>query len=329
MDYSVLSWEVWAIWASPARGRQPDGDGSAATNTFSPSTVSITEGEMVTWNNAGGLHNVHFDDNSYVMPASPSGAAWSVFRTFPNVGSFKYYCEIHGAPNGVGMSGTVNVTPFPYARPKGASPSNIRLVPAYKPCNSPNMSHGPPLSSGSCGPPVQESNYATVGSPDANGAAANSVGVMTLKAVGESPIDPNNGDQADVQINASITDVRSKANPTNDYAGQLRGVATLRITDRSNGPNLGDSATTIAVPLPFTLPCATNGDPSIGSSCNVATTADALMAGAVLEREASGLAARTGRGLRRRCGRRRVDHRGQHAVRPPGFLHALALRRLQ
>ena len=142
----------------------------------------------------------------------------------PNAGSFRYYCEIHGGPNGTGMSGIVNVNPTPYARPKGASPSNIRLVPAYKPCSSANMSHGAPLNVGSCGPPVPESSYATVGSPDTNGAAANSVGVINFKVVGEQPIDPNNGDQADVQISASITDVRSKANPANDYAGQLRGL---------------------------------------------------------------------------------------------------------
>jgi plastocyanin len=272
----------FAIWASPALAATQTVTANTA-NTFTPSSAIIAKGDTVNWINNGGLHNVHFDDNSYVMPASPSGTAWSVSKTFANAGTYRYYCEIHGSPGGIGMSGTITVSPSPYARPKGASPSNIRLVPAYKPCSSPNMSHGAPLNVGSCGPPVPESNYATVGSPDANGAAANSVGVITFKTVGESPIDPNNGDQADVQITGSITDVRSKANPANDYAGQLRGLATLRITDRSNGPALGDSATTVSVPFPFTMPCATNSDPSIGSSCNVATTADALMAGAVLE----------------------------------------------
>jgi plastocyanin len=257
------------------------------TNTFSPSTVTITQGEMVTWNNSGGLHNVHFDDNSYIQPASPSGAAWSVSRTFNNAGSFKYYCEIHGGPGGVNMSGTVNVNPLGYARPLSATPATLRLVPAFKPCAASNATHGAPLALAACNPPVQTSDYATVGTPDVNGAAANSVGPVQLKVVGESPINPNNGDQADVLISASINDVRSKSAPATDYAGQLRGLATLRITDRLNGPSLGSSATATDYPFPFTLPCATNGDPSIGSNCSVVTSADAVMAGSVVEAKRS------------------------------------------
>jgi plastocyanin len=80
-----------------------------ATNTFSPATVTINQGGTVTWHNVSGLHNVHFDDNSFVMPASPSSSTWTVSRTFNTTGTFRYYCEIHGGPGGVGMSGTVVV----------------------------------------------------------------------------------------------------------------------------------------------------------------------------------------------------------------------------
>src|SRR5687768_7576098 len=79
-------------------------------NQFTPQHVTVNQGEMVTWNNAGGIHNVHFDDNSYDMPASPSSAAWSVNRTFSAPGMFRYYCEFHGGPNGSGMAGTVSVS---------------------------------------------------------------------------------------------------------------------------------------------------------------------------------------------------------------------------
>lgn len=252
-------------------------------NTFSPATVTITQGDQVTWNNSGGVHNVHFDDNSYIQPASPSGSAWSVSRTFNNTGSFKYYCEIHGGPGGVGMSGTVNVNALGYARPLSATPLTVKLVPSFEPCAASNSTHGAPLAFAACNPPKQTSVYATVGTPDVNGAAANSVGVVTLTVVGESPINPNNGDQADLLISASIKDVRSKSAPATDYAGQLRGLLTFRITDRRNGPSLGDSATAADYPFPFTLPCATNGDPLIGSNCSVATSADAVMAGSVVE----------------------------------------------
>jgi plastocyanin len=36
-------------------------------NTFVPDPVTVTVGEKVTWNNGGGTHNVHFDDNSFVF----------------------------------------------------------------------------------------------------------------------------------------------------------------------------------------------------------------------------------------------------------------------
>ena len=52
---------------------------------------------------------------------------------------------------------------------------------------------------------------------------------------GETPIDLQNGDQADVQLTASLTDVRKKSD-LSDYTGELRAVFGIRITDRNNGP---------------------------------------------------------------------------------------------
>ena len=66
--------------------------------------------------------------------------------------------------------------------------------------------------------------------------------------VGESPIDPNNGDQADVQFSAHLTDVRN-ASDLSDYTGELRAVLPLRITDRSGGAYGDASVTTNDVPL--------------------------------------------------------------------------------
>jgi plastocyanin len=79
------------------------------TNSFEPAGVTIDVGEKVTWNNEGGFHNVHFDDGSFEQPASPSFDWETVERTFDTPGTFRYYCEQHGGPDGVGMSGTVGV----------------------------------------------------------------------------------------------------------------------------------------------------------------------------------------------------------------------------
>jgi len=88
--------------------------------TFSPSTLSISAGDTVTFTNAGGLHNVTSDPGavtqfhcSAACGASPAGdpnsTLWSQTITFPTAGTVGYYCEQHGAP-GQGMFGTITVT---------------------------------------------------------------------------------------------------------------------------------------------------------------------------------------------------------------------------
>jgi hypothetical protein len=170
--------------------------------------------------------------------------------------------------------------PLPgYARPKSASPTTVRLVPAFDECTSPNSNHGAPLASPSCAPATKTSGYLTVGTVDANGKAPAFEGKVVFKALGESPIDPNNGDQADIQITTDITDVRN--NDLTDYTGELRVIPSLRITDRNNDPTFDEPATVIDTTLPFSVPCvATTG--TAGSNCALTTTADALMGG-VLE----------------------------------------------
>jgi plastocyanin len=87
-------------------------------NTFTPATVSVTQGESVTWTNVpGSFHNVHFDDGSFVQPPFVSASAWTVSRTFDDAGSFTYYCDAHLF---VGMTGVVNVAAAPLAGEQAA-----------------------------------------------------------------------------------------------------------------------------------------------------------------------------------------------------------------
>ena len=78
---------------------------------------------------------------------------------------------------------TVVTGPTGYPRPKGATPLRVPLVPAYNQCTAPNRVHGPPLAFPSCSAPTQTSQHLTVGTPDANGKAANSVGFLRLSVV--------------------------------------------------------------------------------------------------------------------------------------------------
>jgi hypothetical protein len=169
-----------------------------------------------------------------------------------------------------------------YARVKGATPVFASLVPAFTPCASPNRTHAAPLSFGSCNPPAQTSPRLTVGTPDANGAAAASNGSVALHVVGEVPINTGNGNQADITVAISVTDVRVSSD-LSDYPGELRAQTGVRITDQDNGtPGPGTVSDTS---FGTTVPCATNADPAVGSTCSVTTSANTVVPGSVIERK--------------------------------------------
>jgi hypothetical protein len=171
-----------------------------------------------------------------------------------------------------------------YARPRASTPLNLTLVPAYDECtaSSPSgMEHGAPLAVPSCSPPTQSSDYLTIGTPDANGESPNSNGLLSLSQTGESPINPNNGDQADVGITASISDVFNQSGTT-EYTGELRAVLGLRTTDRLNGQFEDYPGTASDATLAFNVSCASTVGPE-GGTCNVTTTADAVLTNLVQE----------------------------------------------
>lgn len=160
-----------------------------------------------------------------------------------------------------------------YARPRGASPLRVSLVPAYQPCASPNRTHGPPLAFGSCAPPQRVSENLTVGTPDANGRPAASLGFMRLATVTGDPSTP--ADEADVAVSLSITDVLESATLA-DYTGEVTATLSVRLTDR-DGP-----ATTEDFPFDVVAQCAATATGE-GSTCSTATTFEAIVPGAVAE----------------------------------------------
>jgi hypothetical protein len=176
-----------------------------------------------------------------------------------------------------------------HPRPKGATPFRASLVPAYNACTSPNRTHGTPLAFPSCNPPVQTSTSLTIGSPDANGAPANSVGFIRIAVQAGVPGPP---EDSDVSLQVSITDVRCKAGVAAcgaanaadgaDYTGEVQASAQIRITDHWNAVAPGggpDAATMIDIPFPVNTPCTATASTSIGSTCLVNTTANAVVGG--------------------------------------------------
>jgi hypothetical protein len=140
--------------------------------------------------------------------------------------------------------------------------------------------HGPPLAFDSCNPPALNSPYLTIGTPEANGAAANSIGSVKLTAAAGNP--GTSADEADVRIKVNVTDVRKKTGLA-DYTGELQVVISPQITDTANGPTLGDSATMADTALRYTVPCIGTASSTVGSTCSLTTTADAVAGGTVLE----------------------------------------------
>jgi ABC-type phosphate transport system substrate-binding protein len=177
-------------------------------------------------------------------------------------------------------SGNCPVVRYAYPRPRGATPLRVSLVPAYSTCAAPNRTHGAPLAFPSCNPPTQSSGFLTVGSPDANGAAANSAGFALFKAIPGNSATP--ADEADVQVQVNILDVRNKAGLA-DYTGQVQLDSTVQITDRLNGTSGSQPGTGQSIPFPVTVGCTTTASASVGSTCSISTTFDAVVPGSVPE----------------------------------------------
>ena len=189
----------------------------------------------------------------------------------------------------LGMMVMASAANAAHPRPKGATPFRASLVPAYNACTSPNRTHGTPLAFPSCNPPVQTSTSLTIGSPDANGAPANSVGFIRIAVQAGAPGPP---EDSDVSLQVSITDVRCKAGVAAcgaanaadgaDYTGEVQANAQIRITDHWNAVAPGggpDAATMIDIPFPVNAPCTATASTSIGSACLVNTTANAVVGG--------------------------------------------------
>jgi hypothetical protein len=180
----------------------------------------------------------------------------------------------------VSATGTIVDDDSAYPTPKGASPLRASLVPAYEECTNPNRTHGEPLDSPSCNPPVQESGHLTVGTRDANGRVANSIGYVRFAVRPGDPLTTSE-DEADVALDFKVTDVRNKGDLL-DYTGELEATTVVRITDRDNGA--GSAAGTVAdSPYAFTVPCSATTDTSVGSTCSLTTTADSLVPGTMKE----------------------------------------------
>ena len=91
---------------------------------FDPPTLQINVGDTVTFINnpdGPGFHNARSDADAVTQfrcangcdgdggNGDPSNSLWTATVTFPTAGTVGFYCEIHGADGGIGMSGVITV----------------------------------------------------------------------------------------------------------------------------------------------------------------------------------------------------------------------------
>jgi Tol biopolymer transport system component len=170
-----------------------------------------------------------------------------------------------------------------YPRPNSANLVRLPLVPAFDKCLATNTNrvHGPPLGFDSCSPPDQASSFATVGTPDANGHPAASVGSVTLRVLRGNPATP--ADEADVRIQVAISDVRSREVPAASYPYSLWTSVPIQLTDIASGCCNFPATLRDDFVMNIETPCDPGPGPPAGSTCAVNTTADAFVPGLVQE----------------------------------------------
>jgi len=81
---------------------------SVQDDAFVPSRVEFTAGTTLTWTLEGAeQHTITADDGSFDSGiVNPGGTFVHVFDTAATI---PYYCQIHGAPGGIGMAGVIVV----------------------------------------------------------------------------------------------------------------------------------------------------------------------------------------------------------------------------
>lgn len=86
---------------------------TVSDSQFTPAQVTINVGDSVQWVYEGSLqHNVNADDGSF-RSGDPATGPWTYTFTFNTPGTYPYHCQVHGAPGGIGMSGTITVLEEP------------------------------------------------------------------------------------------------------------------------------------------------------------------------------------------------------------------------
>ena len=74
---------------------------------FDPKNIKVPVGTEIEWVDEGGRHTVQADDGSFKSEILMTGGTFR--HRFDRKGTYRYFCEFHGAAHGKDMSGVVTV----------------------------------------------------------------------------------------------------------------------------------------------------------------------------------------------------------------------------
>ena len=154
-------------------------DDPTVGGVFTPKAVTVSVGDTVQWDWAAGnvnSHSVTADDASFDSnPPSGSRMTGTYAFTFNTPGTYAYYCRIHGAPGGQGMSGTVVVqaAAAPTSTSTQPAASSTPITPTVTPISGTPISTDTPAPVlTTTVPPIAAASPAAPAQPDAGTGAA-------------------------------------------------------------------------------------------------------------------------------------------------------------
>ena len=122
--HAVASALVVALLALPSSASAATYRIKAYSNdTFSPSVLTVNQGNLVKWINKGGYHEVDITKPSRYVVTNPSAELGKMAERTVVAGSFAFVCTFHASS---GMRGTLNVKP---TLSRSGSTVTVRLGP--------------------------------------------------------------------------------------------------------------------------------------------------------------------------------------------------------
>ncbi len=225
---------------------------------------------------AGGNWAISWGGNPLVTELTSSGSRVFSLAFRGGVSSYRAHPVPPGVLSRSALRTGMDAQHPRYARPGGATPLRVPLVPEFTSCGAPDVSHASPLDSPSCSSPALESPMLTTSSQGRGWAAAR------FDVVVGNPMTV--ADEADVAVSATIGDVTNEADGS-DYVGPLVLASDVRVTDTANGPSATTPATVQDARFAIPISCVATQQPDpqipnkLGGNCNVSTTFDTLVPG--------------------------------------------------